>query len=199
MTAVTGARHAVAFSSGTAALHGAAVAAGLGPGDEAITTPMTFVATANAVLYTGAEVTLRRRRCRAPCSSIRTWSQAAVTAAHAGDPAGRLRRAAGRLRRHPPHRGRRRRGGPLTVIADASHSLGATRDGQSVGTHGRHDGPQPPSGEDHHDRRGRRRPDRRRRPGRPAATVPEPRHRHGAGRPDATGPTPWSSSATTTG
>ena len=50
----TGARHAVAFSSGTAALHGAAVAAGLGPGDEAVTTPMTFAATANAVLYTGA-------------------------------------------------------------------------------------------------------------------------------------------------
>src|SRR5207244_2272175 len=36
----TGARHAVAFSSGTAALHGAAAAAGLGPGDEAVTTPM---------------------------------------------------------------------------------------------------------------------------------------------------------------
>ena len=50
----TGARHAVAFSSGTAALHGAAAVAGLGPGDEAITTPMTFVASANAVLYTGA-------------------------------------------------------------------------------------------------------------------------------------------------
>jgi len=55
LAAATGARHAVAFSSGTAALHGAAVAAGLGPGDEAITTPMTFVATANCVLYAGAE------------------------------------------------------------------------------------------------------------------------------------------------
>src|SRR4051812_1254307 len=50
----TGARHAIAFSSGTAALHGATAVAGLGPGDEAITTPMTFVATANAVLYVGA-------------------------------------------------------------------------------------------------------------------------------------------------
>ena len=46
-----GARHAVSFSSGTAALHGAAFAAGLGPGDEAITTPMTFCATANCILY----------------------------------------------------------------------------------------------------------------------------------------------------
>jgi perosamine synthetase len=49
-----GARHAVSYSSGTAALHGAAFAAGLGPGDEAITTPMTFCATANCILYQGA-------------------------------------------------------------------------------------------------------------------------------------------------
>jgi perosamine synthetase len=49
-----GAKHAVSFSSGTAALHGAAFAAGLKSGDEAITTPMTFAATANCVLYQGA-------------------------------------------------------------------------------------------------------------------------------------------------
>ena len=49
-----GAKFAVSFSSGTAALHGAAFAAGLGPGDEAITTPLTFAATANCVLYQGA-------------------------------------------------------------------------------------------------------------------------------------------------
>jgi UDP-4-amino-4,6-dideoxy-N-acetyl-beta-L-altrosamine transaminase len=49
-----GARHAISYSSGTAALHGAAFAAGLGPGDEAITTPMTFCATANCILYQGA-------------------------------------------------------------------------------------------------------------------------------------------------
>src|SRR5258707_762069 len=49
-----GAKHAVSFSSGTAALHGAAFAAGLEPGDEAITSPMTFGATANCVLYQGA-------------------------------------------------------------------------------------------------------------------------------------------------
>ncbi len=49
-----GAKHAVSFSSGTAALHGAAFAAGLGPGDEAITSPLTFAATANCVLYQGA-------------------------------------------------------------------------------------------------------------------------------------------------
>jgi perosamine synthetase len=49
-----GARHAVSFSSGTAALHGAAFAGRLKPDDEAITSPMTFAATANCVLYQGA-------------------------------------------------------------------------------------------------------------------------------------------------
>jgi dTDP-4-amino-4,6-dideoxygalactose transaminase len=54
LAAVTGARYAVAFSNGTAALHAACFAAGLGPGDDAITTPLTFAATANAVVYQGA-------------------------------------------------------------------------------------------------------------------------------------------------
>jgi len=49
------AKYAVSFSSGTAALHAAAFAAGIGPGDEAITTPMTFCATANCVLYQRAK------------------------------------------------------------------------------------------------------------------------------------------------
>ncbi|MCS0674061.1 UDP-4-amino-4,6-dideoxy-N-acetyl-beta-L-altrosamine transaminase [Cytobacillus firmus] len=45
------AKYAVAFSSGTAALHGACFAAGIGPGDEVITSPMTFAASANCILY----------------------------------------------------------------------------------------------------------------------------------------------------
>jgi perosamine synthetase len=49
-----GAEYAVAVSSGTAALHLAAMAANLGPGDALVTSPITFVATANAALYTGA-------------------------------------------------------------------------------------------------------------------------------------------------
>lgn len=48
-----GAKYAVAFSNGTAALHGACYAAGIGVGDEVITTPMTFAASANCVLYMG--------------------------------------------------------------------------------------------------------------------------------------------------
>jgi len=51
----TGAKFAVAFSSGTAALHGACFAAGIGKGDEVITTPMTFAATSNCVLYQGGK------------------------------------------------------------------------------------------------------------------------------------------------
>lgn len=51
---LTGAKHAVAASNGTAALHMACQAAGIGPGDEVITTPITFAASANCALYCGA-------------------------------------------------------------------------------------------------------------------------------------------------
>lgn len=51
-----GAKYAVAFNSGTSALHGAYFALGIGKGDEVITTPNTFVATSNAALYLGADV-----------------------------------------------------------------------------------------------------------------------------------------------
>ncbi|NLH47253.1 MAG: DegT/DnrJ/EryC1/StrS family aminotransferase [Myxococcales bacterium] len=53
-----GATEGVAVSSGTAALHLALLAAGVGPGDEVITTPLTFVATIAAILYTGARPVL---------------------------------------------------------------------------------------------------------------------------------------------
>ena len=51
---VTGAKYAVAVCNGTAALHLAAIAAGFGPGDEVIVSPITFAASANCVLYVGA-------------------------------------------------------------------------------------------------------------------------------------------------
>lgn len=53
--AYLGARHAVGLTSCTAAIHLALLAVGVGPGDEVITTPMTFAATSNCVLYTGAK------------------------------------------------------------------------------------------------------------------------------------------------
>jgi UDP-4-amino-4,6-dideoxy-N-acetyl-beta-L-altrosamine transaminase len=132
LAAATGARHAVAFSSGTAALHGAAVAAGLGPGDEAITTPMTFAATANAVLYAGAEVrfadvdpgTLIIDPALV-AAAVTPRTKAILPVDYAGHPADydALRAIADTAP-----------GGRLTIIADASHSLGATRDGRAVGT-----------------------------------------------------------------
>jgi dTDP-4-amino-4,6-dideoxygalactose transaminase len=51
---LTGAEHAVALASGTAAMHLALAALGLGPGDEVITTPITWPATANVIVHVGA-------------------------------------------------------------------------------------------------------------------------------------------------
>jgi UDP-4-amino-4,6-dideoxy-N-acetyl-beta-L-altrosamine transaminase len=128
----TGARHAIAFSSGTAALHGAAAAAALGPGDEAVTTPMTFAATANCVLYTGAEVRfadidpgtliIEPELVRA---AVTPRTKAILPVDYAGHPADY--EALRSIADSAP-------GGRLTIIADASHSLGATRDGRAVGT-----------------------------------------------------------------
>jgi perosamine synthetase len=128
----TGAKHAVAFSSGTAALHGAAVAAGLRPGDEAITTPLTFVATANAVLYAGAtprfaDVTPDDLLISpdAVAGAVTPATKAIIAVDYAGHPAdyGALRRIADAAP-----------AGRAVLIADAAHSLGATRDGRAVGT-----------------------------------------------------------------
>ncbi len=52
---MAGAKYAVAVSNGTAALHCACMAAGIGPGDEVVTSPLTFAASANCILYCGAK------------------------------------------------------------------------------------------------------------------------------------------------
>ncbi len=131
LEAATGARHAVTFSSGTAALHGASVAAGLGPGDEAITTPMTFAATANAVLYAGADVTFADvdpgsllLDPDAVAARLAPRTRAVLPVDYGGQPADydRLRAVLAEA------------GQEVVVIADASHSLGGARDGRPVGT-----------------------------------------------------------------
>jgi perosamine synthetase len=55
VAALTGRHHAIGVSSGTAGLHLAMLAAGIGPGDEVVTTPFSFVASANCILYAGAK------------------------------------------------------------------------------------------------------------------------------------------------
>lgn len=124
-----GARHAVSFSSGTAALHGAVFAAGLGPGDEALTTPLTFCATANSVLYQGARPvfadvcpdTLNLDPDQA-ARWITSSTRAILPVDYAGHPADLL----------PLLELADRHG--LTVIEDAAHAAGASYRGRRVGS-----------------------------------------------------------------
>lgn len=124
-----GAKYAVSFSSGTAALHGAAFAAGLKPGDEAITSPMTFAATANCVLYQGATpvfadvspdtLNLDPEDC---ARRITPRTKAILPVDYAGHPAD-LDAVAAFAEKHG-----------LVVIEDACHALGAEYRGRRVGS-----------------------------------------------------------------
>jgi len=125
-----GARHAVSFSSGTAALHGAAFAAGLGSGDEAITTPLTFCATANCVLYQGAKPvfadvspdTLNLDPGEVS-RKISARTKAIIAVDYAGHPAALDELA--ELAKAQVHR--------AILIEDACHALGAEFHGKRVG------------------------------------------------------------------
>lgn len=124
-----GAAEGVAVSSGTAALHGAMHATGIGPGDEVIVPPMTFAATANAVLYQGgtpvfADVdadTLLIDPARVE-EKIGPRTRAVIAVDYAGQPAdyGALREI---CRRHG-----------LILVADACHALGAADVGRPCGS-----------------------------------------------------------------
>jgi len=125
----TGARHAVSFSSGTAALHAAAFTAGLKSGDEAITSPLTFVATANCVLYQEAvpvfadvspdTLSLDPEQTTA---RVTPRTRAILPVDYAGHPAD-LSPILDLAERHG-----------LVVIEDASHALGAEYKGRHVGS-----------------------------------------------------------------
>jgi perosamine synthetase len=129
LAAWVGAKYAVAFSSGTAPLHGAAFAAGLKPGDEAITSPLTFAATANCVLYQGAlpvfadvsSDTLNLDADRL-AESITPNTRAVLPVDYAGHPAD-LDPILALAERHG-----------LTVIEDACHALGAEYHGRRTGS-----------------------------------------------------------------
>jgi perosamine synthetase len=124
-----GAAYAVSFSSGTAALHAATFAAGLKPGDEAITSPMTFSATANCVLYQGAtpvfaDVSTDTLNLdpEQVAKKISTKTRAILPVDYAGHPADVA----------PILEIARQHG--LVVIEDACHALGAEYCGQRVGS-----------------------------------------------------------------
>jgi UDP-4-amino-4,6-dideoxy-N-acetyl-beta-L-altrosamine transaminase len=124
-----GAKYAVAVATGTAALHCAAFAAGVGPGDEAITAAITFVASANCVAYLGARPVLADVDPETVCCDpadverrITARTKAVIAVDFAGHPADMDALAALA----------RRRG--LALIEDAAHSLGARYHGRPVGT-----------------------------------------------------------------
>lgn len=127
--AYVGAKYAVSFSSGTAALHGAAFAAGIKAGDEVVTTPMTFAATANCILYQQARplfADVSRDTLNIDPEQIVPKLSGKTRAIIAVDYAG-----------HPADLDEilslaDRRG--LTVIEDASHALGARYRGRRVGS-----------------------------------------------------------------
>jgi len=124
----TGASEGVSVSSGTAALHTAVHAAGIGKGDEVIVPPMTFAATANAVLYQGGRPvfvdvdpdTLLIDVAKVE-QKINDKTKAIISVDYAGQPCDydALRRLA--VDHH------------LVFISDACHALGAEYEGEKVG------------------------------------------------------------------
>ena len=124
-----GAKYAVAVSSGTAALHAACAVAGISNGDEAITTPITFVATANAVVYCGGKpvfADIREDTLNIDPAEIRknlsSNTKAILPVDFAGHPADldEIRAIAEEKR--------------LIVIEDACHALGAEYKGHKIGS-----------------------------------------------------------------
>ncbi len=127
-----GARYAIAVTNATAALHLACVVAGLGPGDEAIVPSLTFVATANAVRYTGAVPVFAdivgEQDLTVSCESIEaaiTKRTRAILVMHYGGYACDMPRILKLARKHG-----------LKVIEDAAHAVGSELEGRKLGTWG---------------------------------------------------------------
>lgn len=122
------AKHAVAFSSCTAALHAAHWAAGLGEGDLVYTSPITFIATANAARYVGATPSLLdidSNTLNIDLSKLPETAEAAVPVHFAGLPVD-LREPGWQQK-------------PRVVIEDAAHALGSSTPDGPVGNCARSD------------------------------------------------------------
>jgi len=124
-----GAKYAVAFSNGTAALHGACYAAGIGEGDEVITTPMTFAASANCVVYQGgvpvfADIDEKTYNIDPDEieRKITNKTKAIIPVDFTGQPV-HLERIIAIAQKHN-----------LVVIEDAAHALGASYKGRKIGS-----------------------------------------------------------------
>lgn len=129
LTRTTGAEHAVAVNSGTSALHAMYYAAGLRAGDEIITSPLTFAATANAALYLGATVKFvdvepdtGNLDPDLVAQSVSERTKLIVPVDFAGHPA-----EYDTLQAISDEHG-------VVLVADAAHSLGATYKGRYVGS-----------------------------------------------------------------
>jgi perosamine synthetase len=123
-----GARYAVSFSSATAALHGAVTAAGISAGDEVVTTPLTFCATANCVLYCGGVpvfADVHQDTLNLDVSAVERKLTSATRAVIPVDYAGHAAEIENFLELAERH--------GLIVIEDACHALGAEYRGRRVG------------------------------------------------------------------
>ena len=126
-----GTRHAVAVNTGTSALHLALLAAGIGPGDEVITVPMTFVATVAAIVYAGATPVFVD-------IDPATWTMDPAAVEAAITPRSRAILPVhlhGRLAEMAPLVALANRHG-LTLIEDAAQAHGARRGSQRAGAFG---------------------------------------------------------------
>jgi UDP-4-amino-4,6-dideoxy-N-acetyl-beta-L-altrosamine transaminase len=137
LAGAVGASHAVALSSGTAALHLASLAVGLGPGDAAVVPTITFVATANAVRLTGAEVVFADvdpdTGLMMPDHLDQAMARAEATRPRAVLPvylAGQCHDPAALLARARAH--------GLAVVEDAAHALGTRHGADGAVGDGRH-------------------------------------------------------------
>ena len=128
---VTTAKYAVAVCNGTAALHCACIAAGLGPGDEVITTPLTFAASANCAVYVGATpvfADVNPETYNIDPESIEAHITDKTKAVVAVDFTGQAVEHK-RIREICDKHG-------LTLIIDAAHAIGTKYDGQAEGSIG---------------------------------------------------------------